>query len=178
MTGAGNTSLIGAVGRGLDLASRVLDLAAQIAGLSMIAVLTATLFGTVVIRYLGLFTQSFDWVDETSRFLFIWMSFLGATVVSRRASHIRIGVAVDGLPERARTVITIAVEAGVIFFLAVLLAQGWIVTRQTWVQTSPSLGLPMSYVYVSLPVSAAIMLVHAARAIFMRRREEQWDPHS
>ncbi len=71
-----------------------------------------------------------------------------------------------------------SVEDGVICFLAVLLAQGWFVTRQTWVQTSPSLGLPMSYVYVSLPVSAAIMLVHAARAIFMRRREEQWGPHS
>jgi TRAP-type transport system small permease protein len=160
------------IARGLQRVCWVLESVTKAVEFGLLAVLVATVFGSVVIRYLGLFTRSFDWVDEFSRFLFIWLAFLGATIASREAKHIRIDVLVEQLSPRTRALLGVLVDIGMIYFLIVLAVQGWQVTQQTSAQTSPSLGWSMSYVYASLPINAVIMLVYAVSGIVERQRAD------
>jgi len=50
--------------------------------------MTAIIFLQVIFRYFLL--QSLSWSEEVARYLFVWLTFLGASVVARSRSHIMV----------------------------------------------------------------------------------------
>lgn len=62
----------------------------------MLAVMSGLVFLNVILRY-G-FNTSFSMTEELSRYLFVWITFLGAILVFIEQSHIRITVFIDRLP--------------------------------------------------------------------------------
>ena len=60
--------------------------------IALMAAMAVLVFANVVSRYV--FNYSFIWVEELSRYMMIWVGFLGAGLVLRVGAHI----AVDVLP--------------------------------------------------------------------------------
>jgi TRAP-type C4-dicarboxylate transport system permease small subunit len=113
------------------------------------------------------FSYSLFWSDEVTRFLLIWISFLGMSVGVRRGAHPGIDSVVRLLPSRAaRIVLSGAVVLSLLFF-ALMIAYGGVLVLRTWPQRSPSLGLRMTLPYLAVPVAGLLMLLHGV-ALWLR----------
>ena len=110
------------------------------------------------------FSYSIFWSDELTRFLLIWVSFLGMSVGVRRGAHPGIDSLVRALPPHsARLAFGLALLLSMLFFAMMALYGASLVIR-TWPQRSVSLGVRMSLPYLAVPVSGLLMFLHAAAA--------------
>jgi TRAP-type transport system small permease protein len=117
----------------------------------------------VVFRY-GL-DSPLSWPEELARYSLVWLTFIGAPLATKRHSHIVIDVAGPFLPERVRLWVALAVDLIVIAFLALLVGYGVQLTQKMWVAVSPALSIRIGYVYLSIPLGTALMIVHMAREL-------------
>jgi len=89
-------------------------------GVTVFGILMLNILISIAARYLGLRITNIDWVEETSRFLFIWLSFLGAALAVERMVHIRIDFFAQLLPARPRLLLEILVYTAMVVFAAVV----------------------------------------------------------
>jgi TRAP-type C4-dicarboxylate transport system permease small subunit len=114
-----------------------------------------------------LFSYSIFWSDELTRFLLVWVAFLGMSAGMRRGAHPGIDSLVRVLPPSAgRLIVSLAIGCSLLFF-AVMLGYGSLLALRTWMQRSPSLGLRMGIPYLAVPASGALMLLHGI-AVWLR----------
>jgi TRAP-type C4-dicarboxylate transport system permease small subunit len=107
------------------------------------------------------------WPEELSRFLLIWTSLLAAAVAAKQRRHFQVTLLLDRLGRLGEVLMDLLGLA----VLTVVLAYG---LKLVWVfnaQRSPALGIPMSWVYAAVPVSAMLMGYYLIRDLGGRRRE-------
>jgi len=122
-------------------------------------VMLAIIFFQVISRYLLGF--SFEWSEELARFLFVWAVFLGSALIMGEDGHL----AVELLPrllngKKTGLVLDVFINACGYVFILLLIVQGWLMTETMTFQESPGLGIPMSWVYVIMPISGVLMLLY------------------
>jgi TRAP-type transport system small permease protein len=119
-------------------------------------VLVVVVFGEVVSRYM--LNRSLIFADELARYLFIWAAFLGASLALRQGQHIGLELRVH---QRSRSLKLFAhVCSGA--FLLVFLVTSLALLPDTWDQHATTLEIRMFWVFLALPVSAALMLLQLA----------------
>jgi TRAP-type C4-dicarboxylate transport system permease small subunit len=119
-----------------------------------------TLLAGIQIAGRFVFGYSIFWSDELTRFLLVWISFLGMSIGVRRGSHPGIDSLVRALsPRAARTVLAVTLLLCLAFF-GIMIIYGGVLVHRTWPQRSVSLGLRMSIPYLAVPVSGLLMLLH------------------
>jgi TRAP-type C4-dicarboxylate transport system permease small subunit len=112
-----------------------------------LAVMVVLVFGNVVLRY-G-FNSGITVSEEVSRWLFIWMTFLGAVVALKEHGHLGVDMVVQKLPPIGKK-ICLAVGHAVMLYIVWLLFQGSVVqARINWDVTAPVTGASMAVVYLS-----------------------------
>ncbi len=126
----------------------------------LLAALTLLLGAQIAGRFV--FGYSLPWSDELARFLLVWISFLGVSAAARRGVHPAIDGAVRALPPAAARLARGAALALSLLFMALVVLYGGELVLRTWRQRSPSLGLPMSWPYLAVPLSALLVLLHWA----------------
>ena len=89
----------------------------------------------------------------------IWMVMLGSAVMMRKGGHLAIDLVTASLPERIKKATDFIVFVSIIVFFSIVCYQGIFLTINAGRQTSPALNMPMSYVYASLPVGGALILM-------------------
>lgn len=104
-----------------------------------------------------------SFTDELARYLMIWIGILGAAYVSGRNSH----VAIDVLPSRLndtkqkkiKTIVQILI---ILFSSTALVIGGGRLVYITYVlqQFSPALQMPLSLVYMVIPVSGILIIYY------------------
>ena len=110
-----------------------------------LAVMVVLVFGNVVLRY-G-FNSGITVSEEVSRWLFIWMTFLGAVVALKQHAHLGIDMVVQKLPPAGKK-ICLAVGHVVMLHIVWLLFQGSVAqARINWDVTAPVTGASMAIVY-------------------------------
>lgn len=142
---------------------RLLEL---IAGL-LIAAITVLVTVQVFARYV--LNNTPPWSEELCRYLFIWVSFLGACVATRRAAHLGVDSLVSRLPAGAREVLRHAVTALIVVFAGLLVWQGVALVPAMASQRSPSMGISLQYVFAAIPIAAVIILGLQVRALARAR---------
>jgi TRAP-type transport system small permease protein len=132
-------------------------------------------FANVIARYF--FNYPLEWAEEFSRYSFIWVVFLGAAYCTKANRHITIDGLMLALSEPLRTYLAILADLIVLGMAGVLVYYGWVLTVFTTQPTS-TLRVPMSVVYVVVPISAAAIgcrclatLVRHVRTIMPGNRE-------
>jgi TRAP-type C4-dicarboxylate transport system permease small subunit len=105
------------------------------------------------------------WSEEAARFLFFWVVLLGAAVSVRRRRHF----VLDVLPRtwlagsRTRRFLLDAFpDACVLAFTVFLVAQGIVYVRAGAFRTASNSGVNMAFVYLAIPVFAALGAVYSA----------------
>ena len=98
------------------------------------------------------------WTEETARYSFIWMTFVGASLASKNASHIRVDMLENALHGVPKQVIYWGCQ---LIFLSFTLTMtvvgiGMIQTLNAKPQVSPAMKMPMQYLYAALPVGMGL----------------------
>jgi|LSQX01.2.fsa_nt_gb C4-dicarboxylate transporter DctQ subunit len=120
--------------------------------------ITIIIFIDVVLRYL--FKNSLTWAEELTRYIMVWMTFIGASLCVRDNIHVTMDILLNNLPKKYKKPLLYfiyAVSAAVCLYLAYL---GWnIMTKvKNTGQVSPSMEFfPMWLVYLCVPVSGIFM---------------------
>lgn len=143
----------------LEGVSRALDGWAErvlvVLGVAMAGIVAAQVF----FRYA--LNSSLFWSEELARYLLVWLTFLGATVAYRRGANPGIdalSARLRGLPRRLAAV---AVHLASLGLFAVMLVHGFQFAHFVRLQISPALHLPKWVPHAVVPLSGAVLMVHA-----------------
>lgn len=121
----------------------------------LLSILSCIVFINIVLRY-G-FQTSILSVDELSRFLFVWLIFIGAILAYMENSHVQVTFLVEKLSTKNRTRVGIITHLIVIGLCGMLFVGGIGKVVQDWNDHTPILGLPVGLLYAaSLPMSLTI----------------------
>ena len=111
----------------------------------IMVVLCADIFYGVFTRYV--MAEAAPWYDEVARYLFIWMTLLGAAVAVRRRAHFVVRLLIDRLGRKVQSGIGLLCYIIIIAFSVFIMIQGLKVVEGVSVQTSPALGLTLSWIF-------------------------------
>jgi TRAP-type C4-dicarboxylate transport system permease small subunit len=148
---------------GLRRLDRLLAATETVLGGVLVGGITVIVLWQIAMRYV--FDRPLAWTEELSRYLFIWLSLIGAALAFQRGSHFLFDQLVGGLSGRIRTVVTTVAQGIVTVILLGGLFFGVRLAYLVRVERSAALDLPMVWVYAALPVSVAFMLIHMVARI-------------
>ncbi|MCP8898271.1 TRAP transporter small permease [Gilvimarinus xylanilyticus] len=100
--------------------------------------------------------------EEFLRFSLVWVSMLTIAYVVGLRKHVRFTLFSDKASEKAQRYWQIFIELAFLAFAVFILVQGgYHASSITMNQISPSLGLPMGYVYLALPIAGAVLALYS-----------------
>lgn len=103
--------------------------------------------------------NSLGWADELSRFIFIWISFLGAVMAYGSDDHVGLNFVIAKIPSaKIQNLINIITDILIMLVLAIITYYGYIVAVSA-TNVSPALYIPMTLVYSVVPFSGLIMMI-------------------
>jgi len=141
----------------------IIEMAIQVISRIFIGGIVAVIFYAVVMRYI--FHRPPAWSEELSRFVFIWMIMFSAVLVTREQSHIQITFILDLLPKTLRFYMSNFVRLLMIGFCWVMIQQGLRIYPIVAEASSPSFGISMGWLYLSIPVSGILMGIYIVETI-------------
>ncbi|MDR7315745.1 TRAP transporter small permease [Brevibacillus centrosporus] len=124
----------------------------------MLSVLIVAVFLQVLFRFF--LDQPLAWTEELARYLLIWITFLGSAYAMALKAHIGTEYIQKFLsPLMNKIVLSIAALLS-IFFFVVMVQQGYALAARSMTQTSPTLLVPMGYVYMVIPISGVLLIMN------------------
>lgn len=142
---------------------RLIDRYCQLLSILMtltLASMVIMVFGNVVMRYA--FNSGITESEELSRWAFVWLIFMGATVALRERAHMGTDMLVAKLPKRLQQVCLFAAYALMLFATWIMLKGSLVQTQLNWDSEAPVTGLSQAWLYsagVLFSVSTGLMLV-------------------
>ena len=106
----------------------------------LLGLFSVILFIQVIARYV--FNNSLSWSEESARYLFIWLVFIGISYGSKQMKHLRIDVFLNIFPKKIRPYILVLSDIIVMLFAAVVFYSA-VTTVTKYMKThmaSPAIG--------------------------------------
>jgi TRAP-type transport system small permease protein len=141
----------------IDQYCRILSVL-MVAALALMVVLV---FGNVVLRY-G-FNSGFTVSEELSRWLFVWMTFLGAVVALHEGTHLGTDTLVSRIPVAGQKVCFVVGHLLMLFICWLLFKGAWDQVVINLTTTSAAMEASVAIFYACglvLSVSGGVILVH------------------
>ena len=107
----------------LDVISRVMDKILSYIVAALLVAMSAIVFGNVITRYL--LNTTWGWYEEVSRFLLIWIVFLGAVVAMIRSDHLGIDLLPLVFSPRVCRAMAVLTDVLVLVALAIMCLGAW-----------------------------------------------------
>ena len=146
----------------------------------LLALFVILLFAQIVSRQV--FNHSLSWSEELSTYMFVWFAYLGAVVAAKMSAHNRVTVHFQFMPKwLATTLMTVGDLLWVAFNLYfVWLSYDFVFNRMNLFWKSQTLGVPMKYIYMILPIAFTLMSIRVLWTIYLRvvKGEELLDPET
>jgi len=112
-----------------------------------LALMVVMVFGNVVLRY-G-FNSGITVSEELSRWLFVWMTFLGALVALRSHAHLGTDTLIARLPVLGKKICLGASHLLMLYLCWLMFRGSWQQTVINWPTTSAVMEVSMGYFYAS-----------------------------
>ena len=141
----------------LDPVSDALDKVCSVLIVIMLGLMVVITTAQIICRT---WFTALSWSDEVTRYLLVWSTFLGASVVYRHSGHIAITLVQDSVPKPLGKAMRVAVQAICFVLFAVLLVFS-IQYCGKLKKTATALPIKMKYIYLCIPISMGVMMVHA-----------------
>jgi len=126
--------------------------------------MSVIIFMQVIWRYV--LRSPLSWSEETARYLFVWVSFLGAITAARRGNHIGMEMLRDALSPTGKNLLRFVSNLVCILFFAMTCHYTIGVAPRTWKQLSPALEIPMFYPYLGIAIGSFFMMLIYANEAF------------
>jgi len=119
-------------------------------------------FLSVVCRYI--FHYAILWAPELSRFLYIFIIFIGTFLGIRRNTHIGLNIFIERLSPQIQNIIEIIRNIILMAYFIFLIFLGFKFVGFGMHQMTLTLGIAKGWIYLVIPISAILMFI----AIFQR----------
>src|SRR3954468_19812434 len=144
--------------------ARLLDLYCGVLRVTIalcLAVMVVLVFTNVVLRYA--FNSGIATSEELSRWLLVWLTFLGAIVALRQHAHLGVDSLVRALPALGKKICFFASYLLMLYADWLLTLGSWKQTVLTYADTAPASGISVGLFFYSsglvFGVSAAVILL-------------------
>ena len=126
--------------------------------------------------------NSLSWSEELSRYLFVWLIYIGISYGAKIMRHIKIDASLYMFPKKWRSYVVIVGDfLFFVFCLIVVTYSVFLVQRQIMLsQTSPAIGMPMWILYAAPGVGFTLTALRQIQTIIYRfnliKKNENYDP--
>ena len=143
--------------RWLGRYTRALDM---LSGLCL-AIMVVLVFGNVVLRYTA--NSGITVSEELSRWLFVWLTFMGAVVALREHGHLGTDVLVSRLPAAGKKVCLVLAQIS-------MLCVSWLLLKGSWAQIviNADTEAPVTGASVGIFYASGVLMGGSAIAILLR----------
>lgn len=137
-----------------------------------IGLMSIFVFGNVILRYV--FNSGLTWSEELARFLFVWMTFLGAIGALKDNKHLGVDLLLRKLPPNLYKLIYVIGQIVILFLLLIILHGSWKMTLLNVNNYSPAIGLPLSSIFlVGIVMSVCMWAIVIYRTYCVWFKKEQ-----
>ncbi len=131
------------MGRWIDLYCRVLKVVVALC----LAAMVVLVFTNVVLRYA--FNSGIATSEELSRWLLVWLTFLGAIVALRQHAHLGVDTLVRALPRRGKLLCFVMSYALMLYADGLLTIGSWKQAVLTFHDSAPASGISVGLFFYS-----------------------------
>lgn len=133
----------------------------------LLEIVTATMFVvmfltvTLQIAARNLLDFPVIWTEELARFLYVWVTFLGAVIITRDNDHIRIDYIGEAAPFRLRAALGLLADILSIIFTISVLRGGFLLVsiNHGMPLASMSRSMTFAHLYSAVPVGMSFVLL-------------------
>ena len=151
--------------------TRLLDI---LSGLCL-AIMVVLVFGNVVLRYT--LNSGITVSEELSRWLFVWLTFMGAVVALREHGHLGTDALVSRLPAVGKKACLMLAQLAMLYVSWLLLSGSWAQMLINWETEAPVTGASVGIFYASGVLMGgsgiAILLHDLLRTLFVPLAEDE-----
>lgn len=122
----------------------------------LITILVQIFYRFVLTKFVGF---SLSYTEELSRYLMIWMAYLGIAVGLTEGLHVAFDSILNCLAPRGRQVLYVITRVLMICFIYILITEGWFFIRIIWNNRSPAMQIPMWWAYLAVLVGASLTML-------------------
>lgn len=148
---------------------RAVELFLYYVSAALLLAITALVLYVVAMRYL--FAQSPIWGEDVPRILFIWMTYLGVAVATKRGQNLRVTFILEKLPARPRLVLELAMHVVVIAMIAAIAWASWPVLQLNLGMRMLSTGWSQIVSYIPFTAAAVLMIVYTLQLMLRAVRD-------
>lgn len=119
--------------------------------------MTVIVFLQVIMRYI--FSNALSWSEELARFIFLWLSWIGAAYAVKERSHFRVEMFANMIKGKPRKVFEVIILLIWFLFSFLLTWHGTklVIFLVNSGQFSAAMEIPMAWPYASVAVGCALM---------------------
>ena len=128
---------------------------------SILSVMVINVLWQIITRYFSASPSSFS--DELARYLMIWLGLIGSAYVSGKKEHVSIDYFLKKLNHKKRVLLNRLIDFIILFFafFVMIIGGGHLVFVTIKLeQLSPSLQIPLGFVYSVIPLSGLIIIFY------------------
>lgn len=136
--------------------------------------MTALVIMNVILRYV--FNSGLSWSEEACRFLFIWVTFLGAILANDaglHGEHMRMDFVVEMFHGIPRKIVEVFALLLVLVMLGTLFMGGLELVQGTWPMLTSALRIPKGAVYLCAPIGFGYMFIQTLVKLVMIIKADQ-----
>jgi TRAP-type C4-dicarboxylate transport system permease small subunit len=143
----------------------VLEKGIECIGGFMVLAMTIIVLVQVIARFI--FNSPFTWTEELARYIFVYITFLGGGLLVYQRTHLFVEVIFNNLHPTMRKYVQIAIDLIVAVFSAFLIRSAYSLIGTSSTHHSTGVGLPMSYVSLSVLMGGVLMFVFSLYNIYL-----------
>ncbi|WP_168709229.1 TRAP transporter small permease [Halomonas borealis] len=120
-----------------------------------VSLIVALIFTNVVLR---LFDTTLPWAGELSRYLFVWMVYLGISYCIKEHRHLRVMVFLKMLPRRGQKAALVLADVIFLVYSVLVAYYGYLITMEAVArgQIAPALEISVGVLYASILVGGVL----------------------
>jgi len=150
---------------------RATELALFYASAALLLAIAGLVLYVVLMRYF--FAASPIWGEDVPRVLFIWMTYLGIAVATKRGQNLRVTFVLEKLPPRPRLMLELVMHAIVIAMIAAIGWHSWPVIELNLGMRQLSTGWNQAVSYTPFTLAAVLMIVYTLQLMRKAVRDYQ-----
>ncbi|GAB3070725.1 TRAP transporter small permease [Salinicoccus sesuvii] len=131
---------------------------------TLFIVMVSLVFLQVLTRFV--INYPISWTEEISRYLMIYIVFLGSALLVRKSAHIAVDFLLEVVNPKAKGILDIIVLAVSTVFFGLLLIFGAQLTYIVIGQATPNLQFSMAWAYAAVPLGGLLMFLNALAVLF------------
>jgi TRAP-type C4-dicarboxylate transport system permease small subunit len=154
----------------LTSVKKIIDKIMEWLSITILAIMTVLVTYQVITRYF--FNRPSGFSENVAQYLFVWLVMFGSAYLFGLREHLNISVLKDKFNPLMNLVVEILINISLFLFAAIVCVYGgYHITAMQMRTMDAATGLPMGFIYISIPISGVTLLFYAIYNICLSIQE-------